>query len=97
MSMISLEDGTISLRTCQSLFPPPLNPGTMEPARPEELEAIFPKEIIRQEMSSDRYIDIPEEVRDAYVMLGRPSPLQRATRLEKMLKTPAKIYLRERI
>ncbi len=75
-------------------IPPPLNPGTMEPARPEELEAIFPKEIIRQEMSSDRYIDIPEEVRDAYVMLGRPSPLQRATRLEKMLKTPAKIYFK---
>jgi tryptophan synthase beta chain len=74
--------------------PPPLNPRTMEPAKPEELEAIFPKAIIAQEMASERYIDIPEEVRDAYVMLGRPSPLQRARRLEAFLKTPAKIYFK---
>ena len=75
-------------------IPPPLNPRTKEPARPEELEAIFPKGIIAQEMATERYIDIPEEVRDAYVMLGRPSPLQRARRFEQYLKTPAKIYFK---
>lgn len=73
-------------------LPPPLNPATMEPATAEDLSAIFPPSIIRQEISTDRYIDIPEEVRDAYVMLNRPSPLYRAKRLEKYLKTPAKIY-----
>lgn len=75
-------------------IPPPLNPRTMEPARAEELAAIFPKAAIAQEMSTDRYIDIPEEVRDSYLMLGRPSPLQRAKRLEAFLKTPAKIYFK---
>jgi tryptophan synthase beta chain len=75
-------------------IPPPLNPQTMEPARPEELAAIFPKAAIAQEMSTERYIDIPEEVRDSYLMLGRPSPLQRARRLEAFLKTPAKIYFK---
>jgi tryptophan synthase beta chain len=74
--------------------PPPLNPGTKEPVKPSDLEAIFPKAAIAQEMSSERYIDIPEEVRDAYLMLGRPSPLQRAKRLEALLKTPAKIYFK---
>ena len=74
--------------------PPPLNPRTMQPSTPQELEAIFPKAIIAQEMATERYIDIPEEVRDAYVMLGRPSPLQRAKRLEAFLKTPAKIYFK---
>jgi tryptophan synthase beta chain len=75
-------------------IPPPLNPKTMEPAKPEDLAAIFPKAAIAQEMSTDKYIDIPEEVRDAYLMLGRPSPLQRARRLEAFLKTPAKIYFK---
>jgi tryptophan synthase beta chain len=74
--------------------PPPLNPGTKEPIKPQDLEAIFPKAIISQEISSERCIAIPEEVRDAYVLLGRPSPLQRATRLEAFLKTPAKIYFK---
>ncbi|HOK28610.1 MAG TPA: TrpB-like pyridoxal phosphate-dependent enzyme, partial [Methanomassiliicoccaceae archaeon] len=69
-------------------------PATNQPMKPEDLEAIFPKGAIAQEMSVDRYIDIPEEVRDAYLMLGRPSPLQRAKRLEKFLKTPAKIYFK---
>ncbi|TFG56789.1 MAG: TrpB-like pyridoxal phosphate-dependent enzyme [Methanomassiliicoccus sp.] len=73
-------------------IPPPLNPGTNQPLKPEEMEAIFPKNIIAQEYSTERYIDIPEEVRDAYIMLNRPSPLVRAVRLEKALKTPAKIY-----
>lgn len=75
-------------------LPPPLNPVTNQPLRPEDLEAIFPKGAIAQEMSVERYIDIPEEVRDAYLMIGRPSPLQRARRLEKYLKTPAKIYFK---
>jgi tryptophan synthase beta chain len=66
----------------------------MQPAKPEELAAIFPKAAIEQEMSTERYITIPEEVRDAYLMLGRPSPLQRARRLEAFLKTPAKIYFK---
>ncbi|RLF93591.1 TrpB-like pyridoxal-phosphate dependent enzyme, partial [Thermococci archaeon] len=70
---------------------PPLNPGTGEPIRPEDLSAIFPMELIKQEVSSDREINIPEEVLDVY-RLWRPSPLYRAHRLEKALKTPAKIY-----
>ena len=70
---------------------PPLNLGTGEPIRPEDLSAIFPMELIKQEVSSDREINIPEEVLDVY-RLWRPSPLYRAHRLEKALKTPAKIY-----
>ena len=73
-------------------LPPALNPGTNQPLKPEEFEAIFPRNLIDQEMSTDRYIDIPDEVREAYVMLNRPSPLVRAVRLEKALKTPAKIF-----
>jgi len=75
-------------------LPPPLNPGTKEPIKFEEMRAIFPDEIIRQEMSTDRYIDIPEEVQDGLIMINRPSPLVRAVRLEKALKTPAKIYFK---
>ncbi len=70
---------------------PPLDPRTQQPISPDALEPIFPKELIRQEMSSDRYIDIPEEVLEVY-RLWRPSPLFRAHQLEKVLKTPAKIY-----
>ncbi|MDI9395851.1 MAG: TrpB-like pyridoxal phosphate-dependent enzyme [Euryarchaeota archaeon] len=70
---------------------PPLDPRTRQPISPDALELIFPKALIRQEMSSDRYIDIPEEVLDIY-RLWRPSPLFRAHQLEKVLKTPAKIY-----
>jgi len=73
-------------------LPPPLNPGTREPIKFEEFRAIFPDEIIRQEMSSERYIDIPPEVQDRLIMINRPSPLVRAIRLEKALKTPAKIF-----
>jgi tryptophan synthase beta chain len=71
---------------------PHLNPGTKQPLKPEEMEAIFPRNLIDQEFSTDRYIDIPEEVREAYIMLNRPSPLVRAIRLERALKTPAKIF-----
>ncbi|AFV24901.1 tryptophan synthase subunit beta [Methanolobus psychrophilus R15] len=70
---------------------PPLNPATREPMNPKDLEPIFAKELIKQEMSSERYITIPEEIREIY-KLWRPSPLYRAHRLEKMLGTPAKIY-----
>jgi len=73
-------------------LPPPLNPGTKEPIGPEALAPIFPKEIIRQEVSQNRYEPIPEELREAYIRLGRPTPLCRATRLEKFLGTPARIY-----
>lgn len=70
---------------------PPLNPRTMEPVKPEELEPIFPKSLIAQEMSEERWIRIPEEVLEIY-RIYRPTPLFRAVRLEKALKTPAKIF-----
>lgn len=70
---------------------PPLNPRTMQPAGPEDLTPIFPLELIKQEVSQDRWIDIPEEVRELY-KLWRPSPLIRAHRLERELSTPAKIF-----
>ena len=70
---------------------PPLHPGTHKPLVPGDLTPIFPMELIMQEMSDKKMIDIPEDVRDV-LRLWRPSPLYRATRLEKALKTPAKIY-----
>ena len=73
-------------------LPPPIHPGTKEPIGPEALAPIFPMEIIRQEVSTNRFEPIPEEVREAYLRLGRPTPLYRATRLEKALRTPARIY-----
>jgi tryptophan synthase beta chain len=70
---------------------PPLHPQTKKPIVPEDLAAIFPMELIRQEVTTDRHIDIPGDVQDV-LRLWRPSPLYRAFRLEKFLKTPAKIY-----
>jgi len=70
---------------------PPLSPATGETLAPKDLEPIFSKELIKQEISTDRWIEIPEEVRDIY-RLWRPTPLYRAHRLEKALDTPAKIY-----
>lgn len=70
---------------------PPLHPATKKPIGPQDLSAIFPMELIKQEVSNERFIEIPEEVRKAY-FLYRPSPLIRAERLEKQLGTPAKIY-----
>jgi len=70
---------------------PPLHPGTKQPIGPEDLARIFPMELIKQEVSKERWIDIPEEVRDVYKM-WRPSPLYRAHNLERLLDTPAKIY-----
>lgn len=71
--------------------PPPLNPATQEPAQPEDLAAIFPPALIAQEMSTERWLEIPEQVREIY-KLWRPSPLYRARRLEAALGTKAKIY-----
>src|SRR6056300_1326569 len=71
--------------------PPALHPGTLEPAQAEDFAALFPAELIAQEMSTERYIDIPGEVLDIY-RLWRPTPLFRARRLEKLLDTPAKIF-----
>ena len=70
---------------------PPLHPGTKQPVGPEDLSRIFPMELIKQEVSQERWIDIPEEVRDVYRM-WRPTPMFRALNLEKELDTPAKIY-----
>lgn len=72
---------------------PPLNPATKEVLSAEDLEPIFAKELIQQEMSQDRWIDIPEEVRELY-KIWRPTPLVRATGLEKALGTPAHIYFK---
>jgi tryptophan synthase beta chain len=73
---------------------PPLHPGTKEPLGPEDLAPLFPMELIKQEMSQERYIEIPDEVLDVY-KLYRPSPLHRAYRLEKELDTPAKIFYKD--
>ena len=71
--------------------PPPLHPGTREPVGPEDLLPLFPIELIMQEVSAERYIEIPERVREIYLQ-WRPSPLIRARSLEAKLKTPARIY-----
>ena len=70
---------------------PPLHPGTKEPIGPDALAPLFPMELIKQEVSTEKWIDIPEEVRDVY-KLWRPTPMYRAHRLEKALDTPARIY-----
>jgi len=70
---------------------PVLNPMTMEPITPDFLNVLFPMSLIMQEISTERYIEIPEEVREIY-KLWRPTPLLRARRLEKLLDTPAHIY-----
>src|SRR6187431_477829 len=71
--------------------PPPLHPGTGQPIGPDDLAPLFPMALIGQEVSSEREVEIPEPVRDAY-RLYRPSPLYRAHRLERALDTPAHIY-----
>ena len=74
-------------------LPPPLHPGTREPIGPEMLAPLFPMALIRQEVSADPMIEIPEEVREAYRSY-RPTPLQRAIGLERALDTPAHIYFK---
>ena len=70
---------------------PPLNPGTMEPLGPEALAPLFPEALIKQEMTTDKWVSIPDEVRNMY-SIWRPTPMYRAYGLEKALDTPAKIY-----
>ena len=70
---------------------PPLHPGTKQPVGPEDLVPLFPMELIKQEVSTERYIEIPDQVRDIY-KIWRPSPLFRATGLEKLLDSNCKIY-----
>lgn len=72
---------------------PPLHPQTGKPLTPDDLSILFPMELIMQEVSMDRFIDIPKELIDIYRM-WRPTPLVRAERLEKFLDTPAKIYFK---
>ena len=75
-------------------LPPPLDPTTMKPVNPQLLQRIFAEELVRQEVSTERHIKIPDEVLDAYMRLPRPTPMYRAKRLEKRLKTPAEIYFK---
>ena len=72
-------------------LPPVLHPGTGKPICPDDLAPLFPMDLIMQEVSQDRFIDIPDEIQDVY-RIWRPSPLIRAERWEKALDTPAKIY-----
>ena len=71
--------------------PPALHPGTREPLGPEDLAPLFPMALIEQEVSTERYLEIPQTVREIYA-LWRPAPLIRAHRLERAIDTPAKIY-----
>jgi tryptophan synthase beta chain len=73
---------------------PPLHPGTREPVGPDDLAPLFPMALIEQEMTGALWVDIPGEVIDIY-RLWRPTPLVRATRLEKALGTPARIYFKD--
>lgn len=72
-------------------LPPPLHPGTKQPVTPDMMTAIFPENLVMQEMSAERWVEIPQPVREVYA-LWRPTPLLRAVRLEKALQTPAHIY-----
>ena len=72
---------------------PILHPQTLEPVTPDFLSQIFPMSLIEQEVTTERYIPIPEEVREIY-KLWRPTPLIRARKLEKALNTPAHIYFK---
>lgn len=74
-------------------LPPPLHPGTGQPIGPADLAPLFPMALIEQEVSTERYIEIPDQVQDIY-KLWRPSPLFRARRWEEALDTPAKIYFK---
>jgi tryptophan synthase beta chain len=74
--------------------PPPIHPGTKKPLNPEDLAPVFPMSLIKQEASSEPWIEIPAEVRDIY-RIWRPTPLKRAVRLEKALKTKCRIYYKD--
>jgi tryptophan synthase beta chain len=75
-------------------LPPPLNPADGKPLPPEALRAIFPQGLIEQEMSQEKWIAIPDEIREIY-RLWRPTPLRRARNLEKALKTKCRIYYKD--
>ncbi|MBW9140331.1 MAG: TrpB-like pyridoxal phosphate-dependent enzyme [Candidatus Aramenus sp.] len=75
-------------------LPPPRDPPEAEFSRIDLLRKIMPKEVLRQQFTVERFIKIPEDVRNAYLNIGRPTPLLRAKRLEEMLGTPAKIYFK---
>lgn len=75
-------------------LPPPIHPGTKQSLKPDDLKAVFPMGLIKQEMSPEKWIDIPDEVRDIY-RIWRPTPLKRAFRLEKYLKTKSRIYYKD--
>lgn len=72
---------------------PPLHPGSGNPVGPDDLVPIFPMQLIEQEVSQERYIDIPEEVLEKY-LIWRPTPVYRALNLEEYLGTPARIYFK---
>ncbi|MHB9155787.1 MAG: TrpB-like pyridoxal phosphate-dependent enzyme, partial [Endomicrobiales bacterium] len=72
-------------------LPPYMHPGTKQPIGPQDLAPLFPMGLIQQEVSAERWVEIPEELRDVFRQ-WRPSPLYRAKRLEKLLDTPARIY-----
>jgi tryptophan synthase beta chain len=74
-------------------LPPPLHPGTKQPITPDMMLGLFPENLVAQEMTTERWIDIPEPVREVYAM-WRPTALLRAVRLEKALQTPAHIYFK---
>ncbi|HDL17573.1 MAG TPA: pyridoxal-phosphate dependent enzyme, partial [Bacteroidetes bacterium] len=72
---------------------PPLHPATKKPIGPDDLAPIFPMELIKQEVTMERFVAIPEDILDIY-RLWRPTPLVRAYRLEEALETPARIYFK---
>jgi len=76
-------------------LPPPLDPKTKQPVNPAALERLFAKELIRQEISSERYITIPDEVLQAYLEIGRPTPLIRATRWRDFSRPPPRYSTRQ--
>ncbi len=75
-------------------LPPPLDPATMQPVDPAKLERIFARALVAQEVSQERWIEIPEAIRRVYA-IWRPAPLVRASALERALKTPARIYFKD--
>ncbi|WP_048146581.1 TrpB-like pyridoxal phosphate-dependent enzyme [Pyrococcus abyssi] len=97
---VVLPDGRIPRRWYNILpdlpepLDPPLDPETEEPIDIEKLKRIFAEELVKQEISRERYIEIPGELRKLYSKIGRPTPLFRATNLEKLLGTPARIYFK---
>lgn len=82
---------TADMEALGATISPVLHPGTMQPIGPDDLAPLFPMALIMQEVSTERWIEIPDEIRDV-LTLWRPSPLYRAHRWEKALDTPAKIY-----